>query len=300
MCATALAVVLAFGSGCSLKTIAVKTVANTLSEPGDTFTSDDDPELVRAALPFGLKLYETLLVSLPKHVPLLVATCSGFTGYSYLFIETDADILGEEHHEKVKELHEEAFNMYVRAHNFCARALESRFKGITALLLRDPVKALAKYKTKKEDVPLLYWSAASWGSAISLGLDKPELAIDFPAVRALADAATALDPTWNKGALYELLMSLDSLPDAMGGHKDRVREHFKKAVELQKGLSPGPYVSLAATAAVEAQNREEYTNLLNQALAIDPDKDKSNRLVTLITQKRARAMLAQIDTKIPK
>ena len=59
MCATALAVVLAFGSGCSLKTIAVKTVANTLSEPGDTFTSDDDPELVRAALPFGLKLYET-------------------------------------------------------------------------------------------------------------------------------------------------------------------------------------------------------------------------------------------------
>ena len=44
-------------SGCSVKTFAVKTVANTLSQPGDTFTRDDDPELIRAALPFGLSQF---------------------------------------------------------------------------------------------------------------------------------------------------------------------------------------------------------------------------------------------------
>ena len=33
-------------AGCSLKTMAVKTVANTLSESGDVFSRDEDPELV--------------------------------------------------------------------------------------------------------------------------------------------------------------------------------------------------------------------------------------------------------------
>ena len=298
--AAGLALLVVLGSGCSIKTLALKTVANTLAEPGDTFTGDDDPELIRGALPFALKLYDTLLTSLPKHGPLLLATCSGYTGYAYAFLETDADILGEEQHEKSKALREEALGNYVRARDLCLRAMDVRWKDISKQLYLKPEEALKKVQKKKEDVPLLYWTAASWGAAISLGLDKPELAADFPAVRALADAAMALDPDWNKGALYELMMSLDSLPAAMGGHPDKVPEHFKKAVELQKGLSPGPYVSLAAHEAVDKQDRDEYTKLLNEALAIDPKADKSNQLLTIITQRRAKAMLAQIDTKIPK
>ena len=82
-------------TGCSLKTMAVKTVANTLSDSGDVFSRDDDPELVRDAVPFALKLDESILESVPKHEPLLVSTCAGFTQYSYAFVETDADVLGE-------------------------------------------------------------------------------------------------------------------------------------------------------------------------------------------------------------
>lgn len=298
------AILLAFcavlGSGCSLKTIALKTVANTLTGPGDAFTSDDDPDLIGAAIPFGLKLNDIILVSLPKHAPLLLSTCSNYTGYAYAFVETKADIFGEERHDEAKALREEALTLYVRARDLCLRAMDVRWKDVSKGLYRDPEAALKKVRKKKEDVPLLYWTAASWGAAISLGLDKPELAADFPAVRALADAAMALDPEWGKGSLYELMMSLDSLPAAMGGRPDKVPEHFKRAVELQKGLLPGPYVSLAAHEAVAKQDRDEYTKLLNQALAIDPNADKSNRLLTIITQRRARAMLAQIDTKIPK
>jgi len=82
-------------AGCSVKTVAVKTVASTLSEPCDTFTRDDDPELIRAALPFGLKTFESLLESVPTHKPLLIATCSGFTSDAYAFVETHADLLGK-------------------------------------------------------------------------------------------------------------------------------------------------------------------------------------------------------------
>jgi len=165
-------------------------------------------------------------------------------------------------------------------------------------LLTDAEPALAK--AEKKDVPLLYWMAASWGSAIGLGIDKPDLVIDMPVVRALADRALALDESWSKGALHEMFISLDSLPAALGGDPERARKHFARAVELQKGSSPGPYVALANGVALPAQDRAEFEKLLETALAIDPEKDPSVRLVTLVQQRRARALLDHIDTMFTK
>ena len=295
------ALVLAFAvlPGCSLKTMAVKTVANTLSETGDVFTRDDDPELVRDATPFALKLYESLLESVPTHVPLLVATCGGFTQYGYAFLESEADALDGRDRDEATALRARALKHYLRGRGYCLRAMDARFgKGTSEALLQDPVAAVGK--AQRDDVPLLYWTAASWGAAISLGIDRPDLAIDFPTVRALAERALALDDTWNKGSIHELMITLDSLPDALGGNPERAREHFKQAVGIQKGLSPGPYVALATGIAVPNHDRAEFERLLKEALEIDPEKDPSNRLVILITQKRARVLLDRIDEKFSK
>jgi predicted anti-sigma-YlaC factor YlaD len=116
----------------------------------------------------------------------------------------------------------------------------------------------------------------------------------------LAERALALDAAWNKGALHELFITLDSLPEVLGGNTARAKEHFTKAVELQKGLSPGPYVALATGVAVPSQDRAEFERLLTQALAIDPEQDPSNRLAVLVTQKRARVLLARIDETFSK
>jgi predicted anti-sigma-YlaC factor YlaD len=121
-----------------------------------------------------------------------------------------------------------------------------------------------------------------------------------PTVRALADRALALDETWGKGALHEMFVSLDSLPEALGGSPARAREHIARAIELQKGLSPGPYVALATGVSVPAQDRAEFEKLLQTALAIDPEKDPSVRLVTLVQQRRAQALLDHIDTLFTK
>jgi predicted anti-sigma-YlaC factor YlaD len=283
---------LTLAPACSIKTMAVKTVANTLSDTGDVFTRDDDPELVRDASPFALKLYESLLESVPTHVPLLVATCGSFTQYAYAFVETDA--LAATRRDDAAALRDRALKLYLRGRGYCLRAMETRFgKGTGEALLRDPVAAVAR--ARREDVPLLYWTAAAWGAAISLGLDRPDLAIDLPTVRALAERALALDPSWSRASIPELMITLDSLPEALGGSPARARQHFKTAVDMQKGLSPGPYVALATGVAVPAQDRADFERLLKEALAIDPEKDPSNRLVVLITQKRARALLDQID-----
>jgi hypothetical protein len=57
-----------------LKRKAVGMVAETLASSGDVFTRDDDLELVGDAIPFGLKLYESLLDSAPTNKDLLIAT----------------------------------------------------------------------------------------------------------------------------------------------------------------------------------------------------------------------------------
>jgi predicted anti-sigma-YlaC factor YlaD len=298
--AVALACALGAMSGCALvKRKAVGMVASTLASSGDVFTRDDDPELVGEAIPFGLKLYESLLDSSPRNKDLLIATCSNFTQYGVAFLETRALELGEaQHHDEVAHLNDRALKMYLRAKGYCMRAMDVRFPGIGEKLLKDPAAALAK--ARKDDVPLLYWTAASWGSAIGLGLDKPELVIDVPTVRAIADRALALDEAWSKGAVHEMFISLESVPEALGGSVERARGHFKRAIELEKGLSPGPYVALAMGVSVPAQDRAEFESLLKEALAVDPQKDPKNQLVTLVQQRRARALLDHADTLFTK
>jgi len=287
-------------AGCGLvKRKAVGMVASTLASSGDVFTRDDDLELVGQAIPFGLKLYESLLDSSPKNKDLLIATCSNFTQYGVAYLETEALVLGEaSHHDEVARLNARALKLYLRAKGYCMRAMEVRFPGIGERLLKDPAAALKP--ARREDVPLLYWMAASWGSAIALGIDRPELVIDLPVVRALAERAIALDETWSQGALHEMFISLDSQPEALGGSVERARTHFKRAVDLQRGSSPGPYVSLALGVAMPAQDRAEFESLLKQALAVDPEKSPSTRLVTLVQQRRAQALLDHIDTMFTK
>jgi predicted anti-sigma-YlaC factor YlaD len=278
-------------AGCSfISRQATKVVANSLSSGGTNLTSDNDPELVRDAAPFGLKTYESLLETLPTHVPLLRATCSGFASYAYGFLATDADALRYTDRPAAKALDDRTLKMYLRAHGYCARALEARFKGVTDALLRAPEGALVK--ARKQDVELLYWSAASWGLAMSMEPDT--LAIDFPAVRALAERGLALDETWWNGALHELMIVLDS-QELLGGSQQRAREHFDKAVAMQKGLLPGPYISLAMGVSVVNQDRAEFEALMNKALALDPEAMPTERLTTTLLQRRAKSLLDQTD-----
>ena len=279
---------------CSIKRMAINSMADSMAASGDVFASDDDPELIRDAVPFSLKTIESLLVSVPDHPGLLLSACSGFTQYAYAFIQLDADMIELADYRAAARGRDRAMKMYLRARDYCFRRLELTHRGIRkGLAAADPVPALAAVKAS--EVPALYWTAASWGSAVSLGLDRPELVGDFAAVRALVDRALALDEGWSSGALHELDIILDSVPEAMHGSPDRARKHFARAVELQHGASAGPYVSLAANVSLSAQDRAEFRTLLETALAIDPDKEKPLRLANLLAQRKARYLLDHID-----
>ena len=68
-------------TACSVKRTAVDIVGNAISGGAGSYASDDDPELIREALPFGLKTYESLLEVSPEHQALLLSAARGYTAY---------------------------------------------------------------------------------------------------------------------------------------------------------------------------------------------------------------------------
>src|SRR5262249_52966872 len=91
-------------SACSIEGYAVDSLAHALSKSGGPFASDDDPELVREALPFSLKLIESVLVEAPDNEALLVASARGFTLYAYAFVQQDAEKIADRDLARAEEL----------------------------------------------------------------------------------------------------------------------------------------------------------------------------------------------------
>jgi predicted anti-sigma-YlaC factor YlaD len=269
-------------------------LGDTLAEGASVFSSDEDPELIRDALPFTLKMIELLLESSPENRGMLLQACSTFTQYAVAFIATDAEVaeLRDYDYAAADTHNTRARKMNVRARDYCLRRAELDYPGLTQRLQGDPESAVMELGV--EDVETMYWLSASWGTAISLGLGEPALVADFPAVQALMTRALELDEDFNRGVLHTAFITLESLEE-LGGSQERAREHFHRAVELSDELDASPFLSLAMGVSLVNQDREEFERLLERALAVDPDEDPSIRLVNVMSQRRATLLLDQAD-----
>ena len=291
--ASMLAVALLVG-GCSVRKFAINKLGDSLADSGTAFASDNDPDFVGQAVPFSLKLIESLLAQSPKHRGLLFAASSGFAQYSYVWVQTPSEEIESADIEKAALLRTRARNLYLRARDYGLRGIEAKHAGFTAALRRNP--RVAVRAAKKNDVSLLYWTAVSWGAAISLSKDHPEIVAEQPQVEALIDRAYALDPDFDHGVIDQFLISYE--PARQGATAElaaRCKEHFDRAVLLSGGQLASPYVSFAETVSVQKQNRAEFDSLLKQALAVDPEARPEWRLSNLVMQRRARWLLSRED-----
>lgn len=282
-------------TGCSVKRFAVNQVGNALAGRGTTFSSDDDPELIRQAVPFGLKLQENLLAESPRHRKLLLSLASGFTQYGFAFVHQDANELEETNLAAAQAARDRARRLYLRARNYGLRGLEVAHPGFSTRLQADPTAAVRQ--ATKADVPFLFWTAAPWGAAISISKDQPDKVAELPQVVALIERAMELDEKFERGAIHSFYINLEmgrpgaKLPAAAA----QARKHFERAVELSEGKLAGPYVTLAEAVCVAEQNRAEFVALLNKALAVDVEAAPDDRLINLVAQRRARWLLARVD-----
>jgi predicted anti-sigma-YlaC factor YlaD len=279
--------------GCSIRSMAINTLGNALAAGTSTFAKDDDPELVRDAVPFALKTIESLIEQSPRHRGLLLAACSGFTQYSYAFVQQEADFAEVEHLERATQMRARARKLYLRALEYGLRAFDVEFPGFRHRLREGPDGALARATNRH--VPLLYWTGASWGAAFAIDKADSELSADQGLIEKLMRRAVALDESWGKGALHDFFITWEGGRASVGGSLDKAREHFERAKLLADGQRASPFVTYAEVVSVGTQNKEEFVRMLNEALRIDANKAPDERLANVIAQRRARWLLARAD-----
>ncbi|MDR2552604.1 MAG: TRAP transporter TatT component family protein [Treponema sp.] len=287
-----LILLLALLSGsCSINKLVIHKISDALTGTGSSgvFLEDTDPELVGDAVPFAIKMYETLLDQNPGHPGLILTTGSLFIMYANAFVQGPAEMLPVENYEEKRVQMDRAKRLYLRGTAILEQGIENKYPG---LLSAAAISGEGLAKIKKEDVALFYWEAAGSLSAFALNPFDLALGMRIPRISALMARCYELDPDFNGGALDDFyLLFYASLPEGMGGDPERAEIHYQKALEKSRGRSAGPYVSYAQAVAVPAQNYEVFKSNLEAALAIDPSEDGSNALANIISQRKARYLL---------
>ena len=278
---------------CSIRQTAINKLGDAMAESGSNFASDDDPELVGQAVPFGLKTMEGLLEQSPRHAGLLFACTSGFVQYAYGWVQMEADAIEPKDLARATELRARAQTLYLRAREYGLRGLELEAPGLRDALQRDPKAALAGMKQKQ--VPMLYWTATAWAGALALKVNDSELSADQPVVEALARRALELEPCWGLGSIHEFFVSWESAHSTVGGSLEKAKEHYEADLACAQGKRAFPYVTFAESVSVAKQDKAQFKELLEKALAFDVSRKDDQRLANLLAQKRARLQLGRVD-----
>ena len=281
-------------SSCSINKLAMNLVADALTGSGssDVFTGDPDPKLVGDAIPFAIKMYESLLAENPTHQGLMLTTGSLFVMYSNAFVHGPAEMLPASEWEARETEMRRAKQLYLRGQEILYNALDAKFRGFRQASSTDGSLQALLQKCKKEDVALLYWTVAGGLAAYSLDVFDFNLSSSIPEWVLMMERAYELNPDFDGAALDEFyILFYASLPELMGGNKELAVVHFQRAQEKTGGNSTGAYISYAQSICVPAQDYETYRDYLEKALAIDPNANASTRLVNVINQRKARWLL---------
>lgn len=287
------ACVLLLGSGCGpLRRAAIRDVAGLLSSPSgsNVFMEDDDPELIREALPFALKAYEALLAAEPKNRDLYLMTADAFVKYANAFVQAKAEELEEVDFRRAQYLRQRAGKLYLRGRGYAMAGLARDYPDFENKLRQNPQRTLQALST--EDVALLFAAAAGWAGAISTNVSNMSLVAELPIAEAMMRRALVLDEDFDSGAIHEFFIIYEgSRSEAMGGSAERALEHFNRVVTITRGQKASPYVALASSVAVRKQDYKMFKRLLDVTLAIDPDGVREWRLSNILAQEKAQWLL---------
>jgi len=278
---------------CSVRRMALNMVADSLTGggSGNVFTSDNDPDLVGDALPFAIKMYESLMASIPGHSGLRLQTGSMYIMYANAYLQTPASMLTSAEFTRKEALMGRARNLYLRGRDILLQDLEKRYPGFRRQLAQKP-HARAVAQCGKQDVSALYWAAAGWVAAYAIDPFDMRLGLTVPQAKALMQRVLELDPEFGNGSIHDFfVLYYGSLPEYMGGDPEKARSHFQRSVAVSKQRSTSPFLALATTVCIKQQRLAEFRELLTRALKIDPDALPDNRLVTILNQRKARWLL---------
>ena len=246
---------------CSPRHFIVQGIGNELASQDEA--EEEDLGLAREASAFYLKLSESLLRESPGNLKLAQAVTAGFTQYAFAFVAFDAERVAPRDAKAAQALNERAKRLYLRAHRHAMAALEAASPGFAAALTQPDA---ARWPVLSQShVGVAYWAAASWGAAISLSKDNPDVVADLPIAFRLATLAWNTAPTYGDGALSSLMGNFES--SRPGGSMTQAALYFDAAIAAGAGKNAGAYVAKAEGIAQPEGDRKNFEALLQQALS---------------------------------
>ncbi len=259
-------------------------VSNMSSDMADGLSSailnQDDPELVREALPSYLLLLDSLAQSDPDNVATLSSAAQLYAAYGAALVEDP----------------ERAKILTLRARMYGEQALCAANKNACTLhgiTFDQYVQAIQT--SDKNDVVALYSYSLSSLAWIRANSGDFEALADLPKVEASLVHLMALEPGGYAASTCMYLGILKTLrPAALGGEPEVGREWFERGIALSGGRDLSIKVEFARGYARLLYDRELHDRLLNEVLAADV-KQPDLTLFNILAQEQAAALLAGAD-----
>lgn len=270
-------------------------LSGTTGGSSSVFTGDDDPEFIKSALPFALKVYESLIEANPDHQGLYKTTAIGYSSYSYAFLHFPSDTLSDDQLDEKKHLKKRAKKLYLRARNYAIQGLSLKHPDFMKNLARKSDSLLPLIE--KDEIDLIYWAGMSWLGAFTVDKFDMKLALSFPNAKKLLFRVKELDPDYGNGAIDNFLITYyGGTPASMGGDLDSARYYYHRSVQKNATIpTADPHIAYARTVCVAEKNREEFRSVLKMASKIKPHADSANILVRTIKQDEAKWLLRHED-----
>lgn len=278
---TILLATLAFGPlGCAAR-LQSALVGSLIEDVSAATARHDDLDLVASGVPTFLLLLEGLLVANPQDPQLLLSASEIYTSYATLVEVSDP---------------QRAKHLYHRGKVNGLKALALRLSQPD--LLRAPYAEFVRVTDDlaADDLPVVFWAAASWGAWISANTESIAALAELPKVIKLMQWIVAQDETFQYGSPHVFLGSYyAALPPMLGGDPEKAAEHFDRAIAISKGQALMVYVAKAKFYARITFDRGLYESLLNQALTQSADAVPELTLQNIAAQRQAQTLLDQAD-----
>lgn len=302
-----LLLVLVVLSGCSIKKVAFNATADMLAPPPGKVISDDepnpmtaltgenDPELVAAFFPTALKLYEIMHLQNPEHENLAIMTGQLYIMYANAFVQSPAEQLPFDEFDRQNREYERAQNFYMRGRSFILKALDHRYDGFSDTVFGPDAAQREQLLASCEeaDTSALFWAASGLFGAFSLSPMDTSYHVLLAGSLAMIEKAAELDPAYNNGSLWEILMAFyAAAPESLGGGRDKALAAYEKALYYSGGKSPSTHTGYVRSFCIPSQDSEGFDENIDKALAIDPDDQPDNRLAVILAQRQARWLKA--------
>jgi len=267
--------------GCTIQTLALRSVDSLFDNTVGALMREGDLQFAESAIAGDMKLLEGVVETDPTNVKYLQLACMGYASYALAFAEEDPA---------------RALLFYSRAQAYGERGLVLRGIPKGAFTADPATMRTALGKLQRSDVPLVFWTANAWGSAIRLQPNEPDAIAGIPTANTLMDWVKEREPDFFFGGPFLYFgVYYGSYPPALGGRPDLAKDSFDRAIASSRGRFLMTDVLYARTYAVETQDRALFESLLNRVVEAPPDLLPEQRLANAVAQKRARQLLARAE-----